>query len=177
MHFSCIAASLYAKLQYRLNKLWLWWPPSHSTPGLLATSVSSQLCKSSQWRVESRGNKRIGYLNPLGLRPPALLPYSTTLDHLVVAGQQKLHTSILAYANRNGILARLEALFPLLFTTSGNVLCLMEFERNCEFSKLQDGHAIDAWEQTKSLLLAMAVELHPLRFKLEIWLSCSLRAP
>ena len=35
-----------------------------------------------------------------------------------------LHTSIPAYANRNGILARLIALFLLLFTTSGNVLCL-----------------------------------------------------
>ena len=34
-----------------------------------------------------------------------------------------LHTSILAYANRNGILTRLVALFPLLFTTSGGVLC------------------------------------------------------
>ena len=35
-----------------------------------------------------------------------------------------LHTSISAYANRNGILARLVALFLLLFTTSGDVLCL-----------------------------------------------------
>ena len=34
-----------------------------------------------------------------------------------------LHTSISAYANRNGILARLVALFPLLFTTSGDVFC------------------------------------------------------
>ena len=35
-----------------------------------------------------------------------------------------LHTSISAYANRNGILARLVASFPLLFTTSGDVVCL-----------------------------------------------------
>ena len=34
-----------------------------------------------------------------------------------------LHTSISAYANRNRILARLVALFPLLFTTSGDVVC------------------------------------------------------
>ena len=34
-----------------------------------------------------------------------------------------LHTSILAYANRNGILARPVASFPLLFTTSSDVLC------------------------------------------------------
>ena len=34
-----------------------------------------------------------------------------------------LHTSISAYANRNGILTRRVASFPLLFTTSGNVVC------------------------------------------------------
>ena len=34
-----------------------------------------------------------------------------------------LHTSISAYANRNRILARLVASFPLLFTTSGDVFC------------------------------------------------------
>ena len=34
-----------------------------------------------------------------------------------------LHTSILAYANRNRILVRLVASFPLLFTTSDDVLC------------------------------------------------------
>ena len=34
-----------------------------------------------------------------------------------------IHTSISAHANRNGILARPVALFPLLFTTSGSVLC------------------------------------------------------
>ena len=34
-----------------------------------------------------------------------------------------LHTSIWAYANRNGIFVRLVASFPLLFTTSGNVIC------------------------------------------------------
>ena len=34
-----------------------------------------------------------------------------------------LHTGIPAYANRNRILARIVALFPLLLTTSGNVLC------------------------------------------------------
>ena len=39
-----------------------------------------------------------------------------------------LHTSIPAYANRNGILARLIALFPLLFTTSSDVLC-SKFDR------------------------------------------------
>ena len=33
------------------------------------------------------------------------------------------YTSISAYADRNGILARLVASFLLLFTTSGNVLC------------------------------------------------------
>ena len=35
-----------------------------------------------------------------------------------------LHPSILAYANRNGILTRPVASFPLLFTTSSNILCL-----------------------------------------------------
>ena len=35
-----------------------------------------------------------------------------------------LYTSISAYANRNRILTRLVASFLLLFTTSGNVLCL-----------------------------------------------------
>ena len=35
-----------------------------------------------------------------------------------------LHTSITAYANRNGILERLVALFLLLFTTSSDVVCL-----------------------------------------------------
>ena len=34
-----------------------------------------------------------------------------------------IHTSISAYANRNGILTRLVASFPLLFITSGNVFC------------------------------------------------------
>ena len=34
-----------------------------------------------------------------------------------------LHTSISAYANRNGILVRPVASLPLLFTISGNVLC------------------------------------------------------
>ena len=34
-----------------------------------------------------------------------------------------IQTSISAYANRNGILTRLVASFPLLFTTSSNVLC------------------------------------------------------
>ena len=35
-----------------------------------------------------------------------------------------IHTSISAYANRNGILTRLVASFPLLFTTSSSVFCL-----------------------------------------------------
>ena len=34
-----------------------------------------------------------------------------------------LHTSTSVYANRNGILTRLIASFPLLFTTSGDVIC------------------------------------------------------
>ena len=42
-----------------------------------------------------------------------------------------LHTSISAYANRNRILARLVASFPLLFTTSSNVFC-SKFGGVCE---------------------------------------------
>ena len=64
--------------------------------------------------------------NPLGPRPPTLLPYRKTPDLLVAASQWMLHTSISAYANRNRILARLVlvvALFPLLFITSGDVFC------------------------------------------------------
>ena len=34
-----------------------------------------------------------------------------------------LHTSTSSYANRNGILTRLVASFPLLFTTSSDVIC------------------------------------------------------
>jgi len=40
----------------------------------------------------------------------------------------------------------------------------VEFERH-EFLKLQDGHTIDAWKQTKALLLAKASEL----LSFEIW--------
>ena len=43
----------------------------------------------------------------------------------------------------------------------------VEFERR----------AIDAQKETKALLLAMASELHPLRFELQIWLSRLLLAP
>ena len=57
------------------------------------------------------------------------------------------------------------------------VQSLADFENCCEFSKLQDGQMIDAQKQTKALLLAMAVELHPLRFELQIWLSCLPWAP
>ena len=80
--------------------------------------------------------------------PPALFPYPVAPDHPVVATLQTLHTSTPAYANRKGILTRLVALFPLLFTTSGEVLCssVVEFERRYEFSKLRDGHTIDAWK-------------------------------
>ena len=46
----------------------------------------------------------------------------------------------------------------------------VEFERCCEFSKLQDGHVIDN-KKIKALLLATVSELHPLRFELHIWLS------
>ena len=42
-----------------------------------------------------------------------------------------LHTSISAYANRNGTLTRLVASFPLLFTTSGNAVC-------SKFGKVQE---------------------------------------
>ena len=83
------------------------------------------------------------HLAPDRPSPPALLPYRTTPDRPVAASQQTLHTSISAYANRNGILVRRVASFPLLFTTSGDVLC-SKFERHCEFSKLRSGHAIDA---------------------------------
>ena len=38
-----------------------WCPPHHSVLDLPAHSVSSRLCKSSQWRVESRPNKHVGY--------------------------------------------------------------------------------------------------------------------
>ena len=51
------------------------------------------------------------------------MPYHATLDRLVAAGLQTIHTSIPVYANRNGILARLVAWFPVLFTTYGDVLC------------------------------------------------------
>ena len=51
------------------------------------------------------------------------------------------------------------------------VWSLAKFERCCEFSKLRGGHAVDAQKYTKALLLAMALELHPLRFELQIWLS------
>ena len=88
-----------------------------------------------------------------------------------------LHTGIPAYANRNGTLTRLVASFPQLFTTSGDVLfrtyrSSVESERCCEFSKLQDGHTKNACKQTKTLLLAKASELHPLRSEQQIWLSC-----
>ena len=64
------------------------------------------------------------HLAPDRPSPPALFPYRETPDRPVAAGKQTLHTSISAYANRNGILARLVALFLLLFTTSGDVVCL-----------------------------------------------------
>ena len=64
------------------------------------------------------------HLAPDRPSPPTLLPYCAIPDHPVVAGYQTLHTSISAYANRNGILTRLVASFLLLFTTSGDVLCL-----------------------------------------------------
>ena len=88
-------------------------------------------------------NHHLTHLAPDRPSLPALFPYRETPDGPVAAGKQTLHTSISAYANRNGILARLEASFPLLFTTSGDVLC-SKFERRCEFSKLRGGHAIDA---------------------------------
>ena len=62
---------------------------------------------------------------------PALLPYHAMGLHgkakeqamMVAAGMQTINTSILAYANRNRILTKLVASFPLLFTTSSNVVC------------------------------------------------------
>ena len=53
---------------------------------------------------------------------PTLFSYCATPDQLVAAGSHTLCTGIPAYANRNRILMRLIALFPLLCTTSGNVL-------------------------------------------------------
>ena len=66
MHFSHFAASLYAKWQH-------WWPPLHSTLDLPANWVSSQPCKSSQWRAESRRNERVGCLNFWSIRRRWLL--------------------------------------------------------------------------------------------------------
>ena len=66
---------------------------------------------------------RLTHFAPDRPSPPALLPYHATLDRPVAAGQQSIHSSILAYANRNRVLARLAASLPLLFTTSTNVLC------------------------------------------------------
>ena len=60
--------------------------------------------------------------DPLCPRRP-VTAHSVSLLHLVAAGQQTLHTSMPAYANRHEILVRLVASFPLLFTTSGDVLC------------------------------------------------------
>ena len=54
--------------------------------------------------------------------PLILFSYCATPDHLVAAGSHTLCTGIPAYANRNRILVRLTALFPLLCTTSCNVL-------------------------------------------------------
>ena len=48
---------------------------------------------------------------------------------------------------------------------------LVEFERHCKMD------TIDAQKQTKALLLTMALELHLLRFELQIWLSRLLWAP
>ena len=50
-------------------------------------------------------------------------PRSPGSGQLADTPLQTLHTGIPAYTNRNRILARLVASFPLLFTTSGNVLC------------------------------------------------------
>ena len=40
-----------------------WCPPHHSALHLPTNSVASQPRKSSQWRAESRRNKRVGYRN------------------------------------------------------------------------------------------------------------------
>ena len=102
------------------------------------------------------------HLAPDHPSPPTLSPYLKTTDRLVVASQQTLHASISAYANRNWILARLLASFPRLITTSGDVVCL-------KFGEVWE----TLWTRArcmkiKAWLLALASELHPLRFELQI---------
>ena len=72
----------------------------------------------------------VQHFNRLCPRPPVTArSFSLPRDpRLPSSGRlvQILHTtvtSILAYANRDGILTRLVASFPLLFITSDDVLC------------------------------------------------------
>ena len=77
-------------------------------------------------------------LNPLGPRSPVTARSFALPQNPRPPGSSRLadaHTSISAYANRNGTPARLVASFLLSFTPSGDVLC-SKFERHREFSKL-----------------------------------------
>ena len=82
-------------------------------------------------------------INPLGPRPPITAhSFSLLHDPRPLGSGWLADTSydILAYANRNGIIVKLVASFPLLSFVRSSV----EFERCCEFSKLRDGHRTDA---------------------------------
>ena len=101
-----------------------------------------------------------------------------------MASNYTLHTGIPAYAFKNGILkngilTKLVASFLLFCTTSSNALC-------SKFSQIWETlliFKVAGWTHNrctkikKTLLLAMASELHPLRFELQILLRCLPLAP
>ena len=126
------------QVTFKSLRLFIFWFDSllNSTAFCSQTRCGgSSLCWPVKWK--KKWVAILTHFAPDCLSLPALFPYCMTPYCPVVANQQMLHTGIPAYANRNRILARLVALFLLLFTTSGD----MFFE---VWWKLRDGHMIDA---------------------------------
>ena len=86
---------------------------------------------------------RLTHLAPHRSSLPALLPYRVTPDHPVA--DTRLLASWLMQTE-TGFSRNLQPHFcyRLLLPAMSFVQSSVEFERRCEFSKLRDGHAIDA---------------------------------
>ena len=123
----------------------------------------------------------------------AFFSYCATPDCPLAAGKQMLHTGIPSFANRNVILMRLVASFPLLFTISGDVLCLKfggvwemlwifkvarwthdwctKINKSPTVSSSVRSSSFDILSAKLAWFHSLGTQTNPRRFKLEILLS------
>ena len=146
-------------------------------PPVTAHSFAGHLCLESPLLLSTQDN-------PLCPRPPV------TAHSFFLLREPRL-PGIPAYANSNGIFTRLVAfgiftrlvaLFPLSFTTSSDVLCskfsgVWEMLWIFKVARWTHDRCTKINKSPPFTVLAMALELHPFRSELQIWLSCLPWAP